>query len=719
MNVISRRDFLKTGLAAGAGLTLGMYIPPIMAGDAPSTIDKTFEPNAFVHIGSDNIVTVISKHMEMGQGVYTGLATLIAEELDAAWEQIRVESAPADASRYNNLFWGNAQGTGGSTAIANAFMQMREAGASARAMLVQAAADLWKVTPDTITVQDGVVSHAASKQQANFGKLAELAALQSVPEKVTLKEPSEFRLIGTDKTPRKDSQEKINGMAVYTQDIKLPNMLTALVAHSPRFGGKVKSFNADKTKEISGVVDVVEIPNGVAVLAKDFWNAKLGRDQLTVEWDDSQAFTLSSDHIMAQYHEMAKQPGAIARKEGDVTATMKQAVTTVKAAYEFPYLAHASMEPLNCVINYTGKECEVWNGTQMQTVDKHAVAKTLGLDPANVKVNTLFAGGSFGRRANPHSDYIVEAATIAKAIKGKAPVKLVWTREDDMQGGFYRPMNYHTLEAGLDKEGNLVAWQHRIVGQSIAKGTLFAGMLIKDGIDHTSVEGGANLPYAIPNLQVELHTPDNIQVPVQWWRSVGSTHTAFSTETFLDEVAVAMKKDPMELRRALLKDQPRYLGVLELAAEKAGWGKALPIGKGRGIAVHKSFNTYVAEVAEVTVKDGEFTVDRVIVAVDCGVAVNPDIIKAQMEGSVGFGLSSALNGIITLKEGKVEQSNFHDYPVLRINQMPDIEVYIVSSSEPPTGVGEPATPVIAPAVANALYAVTGQRFYQLPLSLNA
>ncbi len=719
MKVINRRDFLKTGLAAGAGLTLGMYIPPIVAGESKPTTGKTFEPNAFVHIGSDNIVTVISKHMEMGQGVYTGLATLVAEELDAAWAQIRVESAPADASRYNNLAWGTVQGTGGSTAIANAFTQMREAGASARAMLVQAAADLWKVKPETITVQEGVVSHAASKQQASFGKLAELAALQSVPEKITLKEPSKFRLIGSNNTPRKDSRAKTNGTAVYTQDVKLPNLLTAVVAHPPRFGGKVKRFNADKTKKMSGVVDVVEIPNGVAVLAKDFWSAKLGRDQLTVEWDDSKAFTLSSEDIMEQYHKTAEQPGLVAREEGEAAASMKQAAKTLKAAYEFPYLAHASMEPLNCVVNYTGKECEVWNGTQMQTADKYAVAKTLGLDPENVKVNTLFAGGSFGRRANPYSDYIVEAATIAKAIKGKTPVKLVWTREDDMQGGFYRPMYYHTLEAGLDEKGNLLAWQHRIVGQSILKGTAFEAFMVKNGIDHTSVEGAANLPYAIPNMQVELHTPDNIQVPVQWWRSVGSTHTAFSTETFLDEVAATMKKDPVELRRELLKDHPRHLGVLELAAEKADWGQALPTGRGRGIAVHESFNTYVAEVAEVTVKDGKFTVDRVVIAVDCGIAVNPDIIKAQMEGAMGFGLAATLSGKITLKDGKVEQANFHDYTVLRMDQMPKVEVYIVKSTEPPTGVGEPATPIIAPAVANALYAVTGQRFYQLPLSLKA
>jgi isoquinoline 1-oxidoreductase beta subunit len=713
---VSRRDFIKAGLVAGTGLTLGVYLSPVMGKSKPSPV-QPFSPNAFVRISSDNIVTVISKHLEMGQGVYTGLATLVAEELDAAWEQIHVESAPADASRYNNLFRGNLQGTGGSTSIANAYTQMRQAGAAARQMLLQAAAKKWQVKIDSITVQDGVVTHAASKRQAKFGELTELAAQQPVPGEVLLKEPAEFRLIGSDKTSRTDRREKINGTAIYTQDIKLPGMLTALVAHSPRFGGKVKSFAAEKAKKIPGVVDVVEIPNGVAVLAKDFWSAKLGRDQLAVEWDESKAFTMGSTEIMQQYQKTAKQPGLIAHTAGNVADSMKKAAKTLTATNEFPYLAHATMEPMNCVVNYTGTNCEVWNGTQSHTIDKQAVAKTLGLKPEQVKINTLFAGGSFGRRANPHSDYVVEAATIAKAIQGKVPVKLVWTREDDMQSGFYRPMYYHTQEAGLDADGKLLAWQHRIVGQSITKGTRFEAFMTKNGIDRTSVEGASNLPYTVPNIQVELHTPENIQVPVQWWRSVGSTHTAFSTETFLDEIAAAAGKDPMKLRRELLQNHPRHLAVLELVAEKSGWGKALPAGKGRGIAVHESFKTFVAEVAEVTVSNGSFTVDRVVIAVDCGVAINPNIIKAQMEGGMGYGLAAALSSKITLKDGMVEQSNFHDYTVLRMDQMPTVEVHIVKSTQPPSGVGEPATPVIAPAVANALYAATGKRCYQLPLSL--
>ena len=709
---VSRRNFIKAGLVAGTSLTLGVYLT--IRSRKPAAATQPFSPNAFVRIGSDNIVTVISKHLEMGQGTYTGLATLVAEELDAAWEQIRVESAPADVSRYNNLLWGAVQGTGGSTAIANAYMQMRQAGASARWMLLQAAAQLWQVEPDSITVRDGVLTQATHR--ASFGELAELAAQQSVPGEIFLKEPSEFRLIGSNKTPRIDRREKTNGTAIYTQDIKLPGMLTALVAHSPRFGGKVKSFAAEKTKKIPGVVEVVEIPNGVAVLAKDFWSAKLGRDQLTVEWDDSQAFTMDSAAIMEQYKETAKQPGVVARTTGNVADGLKKAAKTLTVAYEFPYLSHAAMEPINCVINYNGTNCEVWNGTQSQTANKYAVAQTLGLKPELVKMNTLFAGGSFGRRSNPYSDYMVEAATIAKAIGGKAPVKLVWTREDDMHGGFYRPMYYHTLEAGIDADGKLLAWQHRLVGQSILKGTDFEEF-ISDGIDYTSVEGAKELPYSVPNIQVELHTPENIQVPIQWWRSVGYSHTAYATEAFIDEIASAAGKDPVELRRELLQAHPRHLAVLELVAEKSGWGKALPPGRGRGIAVLEAYQSYIALVAEVTVNNGSFTVDRVIIAVDCGIAINPNIIKAQMEGGMGFGLAAALSGKITLKDGVVEQSNFHDYTVLRMDQMPAVEVHIVKSTEPPTGIGELATPVIAPAVANALYAATGQRFNQLPLSL--
>lgn len=750
---LSRRQFLLTSVTLGAGLTLGISLVAYRdkAETGPGKVsgkiiaDTPFEPNAFIRIGSDNRITVIIKHLEMGQGTYTGLATLVAEELDAAWSQIKVEGAPANAKLYNNLLWGTRQGTGGSSAIANSFEQMRKAGAAARQMLVAAAAKKWNSSADEITVREGVLRHEASDQQATFGEMAELAANEPVPQKIFLKEVDDFRLIGKKDLPRKDSHDKVYGTAIFTQDIKLPGMLTAVVAHPPRFGAKVKSFDATAAKAVKGVVDVVKIPNAVAVLGKDFWSAKKGRDALKVEWDESNAFKLGSDEIMAQYKNLAKTPGVVARKDGDVTKALNGASKTVEAFFEFPYLAHAAMEPMNCVLKITKDGCEIWNGEQSQTSDQKRVAKILGLKPEQVKINMLYAGGSFGRRANPHSDYLVETASIAKAINGKAPVKLVWTREDDMQAGYYRPMYFHHIKAGLDTSGNPVAWQHRIVGQSIrdsAKNNLrnnldkkpfFLRILssaksliasvkskkIQNRVDRSSVEGAANMPYSIPNITVDLHSPQ-LPVPVQWWRSVGSTHTAFAVETCIDELAAKANQDPLEFRRTLLKDHPRHRGVMELAAKKAGWGTPLATGKGRGIAVHKSFKSYVAQVAEVTVhKDKTFTVDRVVIAVDCGIAVNPDIIHAQMEGGMGFGLSAALTSKITLKDGYVEQSNFDGYTVLRIDKMPQVEVHIVNSAQPPTGVGEPGTPVIAPAVANALYSVTGKRLYELPLKLTS
>lgn len=727
---VNRRQFLVKTMGLGAGLTLGFHIagcsreqeaqPEAGPGKAGGDVVAAtrLEPNAFVRIGTDSRVTVIIKHLEMGQGTYTGLATLVAEELDAAWSQIHVQGAPADTRRYNNLFWGDMQGTGGSTAIANSYEQMRKAGAAARQMLVDAAAKKWAVAADEIKVRDGMLRHQASARQANFGELAALAAGGPVPEDVFLKEPDEFRLIGTH-VPRKDSPAKINGSAIFTQDVRLPGTLTALVAHPPRFGTRVKSYDANQARQVKGVVDVVEIPSGVAVLAEDFWSAKKGRDALQVEWDESEAFKFGSDELMARYRELADKPGLVAYSEGDAASALQAAWKTVQAEFAFPYLAHAALEPMDCVMRLTGDGCEIWNGEQYQTPDQQAVANVLGLKPEQVKIHMLFAGGSFGRRANPDSDYLVETANIVKAIGGKAPVKLVWTREDDMRAGYYRPMYFHRLEAGLDEAGNPVAWQHRLVGQSILANTAFEDAMVKDGVDLTSVEGAANLPYAIPNIRVDLHSP-KISVPVQWWRSVGSSHTACAVETFIDQLAVAAGKDPVEFRRMLLKDHPRHLGVMELAAQKAGWGQPLPSGRGRGIAVHESFNSYVAQIAEVTVhEDKTFSVDRVVIAVDCGLAINPDIVRAQMEGGMGFGLAAALTSELTLDQGHVVQSNFHDYEVLRIDQMPEVEVHIVKSVEPPTGVGEPATPVIAPAVANALYDATGQRLDRLPLKLSA
>ena len=727
----SRRRFLVTTLTAGAGLTLGTFLggceqstPETQRWAGSATMaSATFAPNAFVRISPDDRVTVIIKHLEMGQGTYTGLATLVAEELDAEWSQVDVEAAPADAERYNNLLWGKLQGTGGSTAIANAFEQMRTAGAVARAMLVAAAAKQWNVSEEEIEVRDGVLRHNGSNRQAGFGELAELAAQEPVPEQVFLKEPAEFRLIGA-RLPRKDSAAKVNGTALFTQDVKLPGMLTALVLHPPRFGARLKSFDATQAKSIPGVEAVVEIPTGVAVLAKDFWSAKKGRDALRAKWDESNAFALSSERLSVQYRELAATPGTLAYNAGDAEAALGAAPEgaagkRVQARIDFPYLAHAAMEPMNCVMQRTDQGIEIWNGEQYQTPDQAAVAKLFDLPPEQVQIHMVYAGGSFGRRANPHSDYLLETGQILKAIGGKAPVKLVWTREDDMRAGYYRPFFHHSIEATLDAEGKPVAWRQRIVGQSIAAGTAMEGAMVKDGVDAASVEGAANLPYAIPNVRIELHSP-TLPVPVQWWRSVGSTHTAFAVETVIDQLATAAGRDPVEFRRALLRDHPRHLGVMELAAEKADWGKPMAAGRGRGIAVHESFNSFVAQVAEVTVhEDRSFSVDRVVIAVDCGIAVNPDIVVAQMEGGMGFGLAPALGSEITFEEGRVVQSNFDAYQVLRMDQMPAVEVHIVKSAQPPTGVGEPATPVIAPAVANALSAVTGQRFDRLPLKLSA
>jgi isoquinoline 1-oxidoreductase subunit beta len=715
---LSRRRILQ----GSAGLTLGFCLPAALAATAKTgaagAAAARFEPNAFLRIGTDNSVTVISKHLEMGQGTYTGLATIVADELDADWKQVRVEGAPADAKRYNNLQWGPAQGTGGSTAMANSWEQLRQAGATGRAMLVAAAAQRWQVNPADIQVRDGVLSHAASARKASFGELAAEAAQGTVPTEVKLKDPKDFRLIGK-QAKRKDSAAKTDGSARFTQDVFLPGMLVAVVAHPPCFGAKVQSFDAARAKAVKGVVEVVQIPQGVAVLAKDTWSAKKGRDALSVTWDETAAFKLGSDEILARYKEMAKTPGLMAKQTGDTGPAFAAAAKVLGASYDFPYLAHAAMEPMNCVIRLDANGCEVWNGEQLHTGDQYALAGVFGLKPEQVKINMLYAGGSFGRRASTQSDYLVEAAQIVKAIGGKAPVKLVWLREDDMRAGSYRPMFHHTLEAAVDGQGQLSGWRHRLVGQSIMKGSAFEQAMVKNGIDHASVEGATNLPYAIPHLTVDLHTPQDIGVPVLWWRSVGSTHTAFSTESFFDEVAVAMGKDPVAWRLELLAQHPRHAAVLKLAAEKAGWGTPLKAAagerRGRGVAVHESFHSYVAQVAEVTVqKDGSLRVDRIVCAVDCGTAINPDNIRSQVEGGVGFALAAALHQEVTLKEGRVEQGNFDGFPLLRIGEMPRVEVHIVASTAAPTGIGEPGVPPVAPAVANAIAAATGKRLRSLP-----
>jgi isoquinoline 1-oxidoreductase beta subunit len=708
-----RRRFLQGAAAATAGLTIGFH----WAGSsrALAATGDVLAPNAFVRVAPDNTVTVIIKHLEMGQGTYTGLATIVAEELDADWAQVRAETAPADASRYNNLAFGQIQGTGGSSAVANSWEQLRQAGATARAMLVAAAAADWNVPASEITVERGVVRHAGSGRSANFGALAAKAAALPVPANVRLKDPRDFRLIGHT-VPRLDTMAKTDGTAQFALDVTLPEMVTTVIQRPPLFGATVRSLDATAAKAIPGVLEVVQVPAGVAVVGKTFWAARQGRDALKIQWDDSAAEKRSSTELMIAYEELANRPGLPARKDGDANAALGSAARRLTASFKFPYLAHAPMEPLTCVVRLTADACEIWAGDQFQTIDQGNAARVAGLKPEQVSINTLYAGGSFGRRANVVSDYIVEAVSVAKALgaNGK-PVKLIWTREDDIRGGRYRPMYFHALEAGLDADGALVAWRHRIVGQSIMEGTPLAAMTVKDGVDETSVEGASTLPYAIPNLGVELHTTQ-VGVPVLWWRSVGSTHTAYATEVFLDEVAHAAGKDPVALRQALLKDE-RHLGVLNLVAEKAGWGTPLPAGKGRGIALHKSFNTYVAQVAEVSVApNGKIKVERVVCAVDCGVPINPDVIKAQMEGGIGFGIGAVLYGAITLKAGQVEQSNFFDYQVLRIEDMPAVEVHIVPSTQAPTGVGEPGVPPIGPALSNAVFAATGKRIRTLPFA---
>ena len=714
----SRRTFLKgAGGTTVMALTIGFEwvgTTRRAAAVAMPASGAPFAPNAFLRIGADNSVTVIAKHLEMGQGAYTGIATIVAEELDADWAQIRVESAPADAKRYANLAFGTIQGTGGSSAMANSWNQLRDAGAKARAMLLTAAAGDWHVPASELTVSKGVVSHEATKRAANFGSLIKTAATLPVPDQVTLKDPKDFKLIGR-RAPRVDAAAKTDGTAEFTLDVVLPGMLVALLKRPPQFGATVRSFDAAAASAVPGVVKVLQVPRGVAVVAKSFWAAKQGRDALRIEWDDSKAEKRSSADLMEEYRRLADQPSLAARKEGDAERALRDATQKVTASYEFPYLAHAPMEPLDAVVKLSATSCEIWAGDQFQTVDQMNAARTAGLDPQQVSIHTLYAGGSFGRRANLGSDYIVEAVSIAKAYGADGtPIKLQWTREDDIHGGLYRPMYFHKLEAGLNAQGQLTAWRHVIVGQSIMADTMFAAM-IKDGIDGTSVEGAANIAYAIPNIAVNLATTKT-GVPVLWWRVVGSSHTTFAVEAFIDEVAHAAGEDGFTFRRKLLDHHPRLKGVLELAAEKAGWSSApLPAGRGRGIAVAEAFKTYVAQVAEVSVdKDGHVTVDRVVCAVDCGTAINPDIIAAQMEGGIGFGLGAVRFGAITLKDGRIEQDNFNSYRVLRMNEMPKVEVHIMPSTEAPTGVGEPGVAPVGPAVANAIFAATGRRMHVLP-----
>jgi len=708
----SRRKFLKESAALTGGLVIGFCLPATggRAYAAEAQAKPVYPPNAFIRIAPDNSITLIVNKSEMGQGVYTSLPMLIAEELEADWSLIRIAPAPV-ADVYNHTRFG-MQLTGGSSSVTSSWEQMRRVGAMGRILLIRAAAMRWHVAESACHAANSQVIHTKSGKKLSYGELANLAARLPLPDDVPLKDPKDFKLIGKS-VKRLDTSVKTNGTAPFGLDVYLPGMLTVLVARSPVFGGKVKRFDASKASKLPGVQGVYQVPTGIAVAATGFWPAKTARDLLEIEWDEGPGAALSTPKLREEYLALARTPGAVARKDGDAGQGLKDAHKVVGAEYDVPYLAHATMEVLNVTVDLKPDQCTIWTGTQAQTMDRNMAAKIAGLKPEQVQIHTMYLGGGFGRRANPRSDFVHEAVEVAKAV-GK-PVKVVWTREDDMRGGYYRPMWADRIEAGIAKDGKPLAWKHIIVGQSIVADTPFEPMLAKNGIDGTSVEGAATLPYLIPNVQVELHSPKNA-VPVQWWRSVGHSHTAFVVETMIDELAHLAGKDPVAYRLDILPATSRYRGALTLAAERAGWGKTqLPAGHAYGVAVHKSFESYVAEIAEVSVENGKARVHRVVAAVDCGTVVNPDGVRQQVEGGIVFGLSAALHGAITLENGRVMQANFDKYQPLRLSEMPQVEVHIVESKEDPTGIGEPGTPPIAPAVANALFALTGKRLRRLPL----
>ncbi|MEP7110162.1 MAG: xanthine dehydrogenase family protein molybdopterin-binding subunit [Ferruginibacter sp.] len=714
INNLNRRQFIKAGATVGGGLLLSFYLPAIGKAIKTAGINApaNFIPNAFIRIGADDIITIICNHSEMGQGAYTSLPMMIAEELDADWSKVRFESAPVDPA-YNHLGFG-MQATGGSTSTLSEYDRLRKVGASARAMLIAAAAQTWAVDPSTCKTENSKVLHASTGRSLQYSELVEKASAIKAPKDVPLKDPKDFKIIGKP-VKRLDTPEKINGTGVFGLDVKVPGLLTALVARPPVFGGKVKSFNADKAKAIPGVKHVVEIERGIAVVAEGFWPAKLGREALEIEWDPGALADLDSTEQRKQYADLAKEPGISARKEGDVPASKSGAIKTIDATYELPYLAHAPMEPLNCVADVKADSCEIWVGTQFQTMEFMNAVQITGLKPGQVKLHTTLLGGGFGRRGVPDCHFVREAVQVSKAIM--APVKVVWTREDDIRGGYYRPAAHHVINAGIDASGKPLFWEQHIVCQSFIIGTVMEAMIVRDGVDATAVEGSADMAYEVPNMQVNWNIAP-AGVPTLWWRSVGHSGNAFVTETFIDALAHAAGKDPYEYRLSLLGKHPRHKGVLVMAAEKSGWGKPLPAGHARGIAVHESFGSYVAHVAEVSIpKTGMVKVHKVVSVIDCGPVVNPETIRAQIEGGVVFGLTAALYGEISFEKGRVKQRNFFDYKMLRMNEMPEVEVHIIPSTEKMGGVGEPGVPPIAPAVANALFMLTGRRIRKLPFAL--
>lgn len=714
---VSRREFLTTGATAGAGLVLAFYLPPDVAAAAADAAGP-FTPNAWITIGTDGAVTLTVDKSEMGQGTHTGLAMILAEELEVEWTSVKLGPVPENAAA-----WERRMSTGGSTSIHTSWDRLRKAGAAAREMLIRAAAETWRVEAAACRAERGAVVHSASRRRLAYGRLASRAAMLPVPSEPPLKDPKDFRLLGT-RAPRLDTPPKVTGSAVFGIDVKVPGMLVASIARSPVFGGTVKRVDASRAKAMPGVRHVVELErhvapatngawqarteSGVAVVADTYWQAVEGRRALDIEWDEGANATLDSAGIGAALARLAERPGVVARSDGNAAAALAGAARQVEAAYEVPYLHHATMEPMNATAHVRPDGCDVWAPTQNQTRAQEVAAEITGLPKDKVRVHTTFLGGGFGRRLEP--DFVAEAVRVSKAIG--APVKVIWSREDDVQHGFYRPTTYNRFAAGLDGSGRVVAWTHRLVAPSILLPKFGP---LRDGIDRTSVDGATNLPYEIPNVLVEQTVAD-VPVPLGFWRSVGASQNAFVTECFLDEVAAVAGRDPFELRRELLRQKPRHLRALELAAEKAGWGTPLPPGRARGIAVAEWEPTVCVQVAEISINpEGTVRAHRVVCAVECGPVVNLGQVEAQMEGGVVYGLTAALYGEITIERGRVKQSNFHDYPMLRIDEMPVVETHVLPSSEHQGGIGEPGVPPIAPAVCNAIFALTGKRIRKLPI----
>jgi isoquinoline 1-oxidoreductase beta subunit len=696
-NGLSRRTLLQAGAAAGGGLLLSLSLP--FAGGEAEAANSEFVPNAFIRIGRDGQIVLTMPYVEMGQGTYTAIPMLIAEELEVDLKQVRLEHAPPNEKLYANPLLG-VQATGNSNAIRGAWQPLRQAGATARTMLVAAAAKRWKVDPASCRAQNGEVRHAPTGRSIRYGELAADAARIAVPENVALKRPEDFKLIGT-AAKRLDTPAKVNGTAVYGIDVRPPGVKIATLAQSPVFGGRVKSVDDAAAKAVKGVRQIVRLDDAVAVVADHMGAAKKGLAALKIEWDDGPHAKLTTEAIARELESATLNSGAVAQNIGDADKAMASAATKVEATYQAPFLAHATMEPMNCTVHVRKDGCEVWVGSQAIGRVQAAAAKTAGLPLDKV---------GFGRRLEV--DGVVRAVQIAQQVGG--PVKVVWTREEDIQHDMYRPYWFDRISAGLDENGKPVAWSNRFAGSSVMARWLPPAFA--NGLDPDSTEGAIDLVYDLPNFHVEFVRVEPPGIPTAFWRSVGPSHNVFVTESFVDEMAAAAKQDAVAYRRALLDKSPRAKAVLDLAAEKAGWGQPLPKGSGRGVSLQFVFGTYQAQVAEVEVsKEGEVRVRRVVCAVDCGIAVNPDTVQAQIQSGIMFGATAALYGEITLKDGRVEQSNFDTYRALRINEAPAIEVHIVKSSEPPGGMGEAGTSAVVPAVANAIFAATGKRLRKMPV----